>query len=181
MTEIERLESEREQIRAQEKALTKQLKEARARDRVEKLPKPSGPCSECKALKKDNSEFKAMIGIVERAAGATYKNIGVMLGVSPTRARDIVERRKRLFFGINSREIFATLDAPPSTPRLPRVKYHVGNYRARGIEEENKGLIGWGYPVFMTTDGENKQLKARFDCAAAAENWAAELNNMQNA
>ena len=52
-----------------------------------------------KELRAENSKLKGMISTIGRANGDTYKKIGEMIGVSPERARQIIEAQLRRFRG----------------------------------------------------------------------------------
>lgn len=103
MDNLEALVSEREKIRSQERELTQKIKIERS-----KLPAQKKVCDcsaiskkEHIALRKQNSDLKALLSVLLRDSGLTFKKIGEMLGVSDTRANQIVHKQLRIFRRLN--------------------------------------------------------------------------------
>jgi DNA-directed RNA polymerase sigma subunit (sigma70/sigma32) len=101
MSDIEYLIAEREKVRENEKKLTAQIKDERARLSVERKKAKATDAiagvtlAEWRMLKSENARLRGMIAALLKDTGLTYKQLGEKLYCSPGRAREIVERALR--------------------------------------------------------------------------------------
>lgn len=105
MKEIYRLIEEREKIRKKEKELTAAIIEERRRAAEKKPIKTKGVSyDDYDRLRKENADIRGLIAFLKKADRDTYEGVAKMLGVSPSRAKDIVERGKRFLRWVDRQE-----------------------------------------------------------------------------
>lgn len=153
MTELEKLEAQREKVRVKEKALTKEIVAARQLERQGNKANIKTPCLECRVKAKEVTELKAIIAISEKANGEPLEAIGFMLGVSSNRVRQIIAHRKRVFLGI-LQEI-RTVKEPYNPPQ--GLHYFTG--RASEMGYGALETLEPGTPVFYTFDDKTRNDK----------------------
>jgi DNA-directed RNA polymerase specialized sigma subunit len=107
MSKLEELISEREKIRAKEKHLTGMIQQERNRiaedNRKNCEPKFTGVSVEVhNELLKEKTRLAGLLGIFARANGKTFKEIGEMLNVTPSRAQQLVNKEKKNLLAIDA-------------------------------------------------------------------------------
>lgn len=96
MKALDKLIADREEIRAKEKELTAAIKEERKREAEARPVKTKGVSyDDYMKLKSENANIRALASLLKKAEGSTYAEVGKMIGVSSSRARELVERSKR--------------------------------------------------------------------------------------
>lgn len=101
LDELERLIEQRQELREKEKKLTQKIKKIRSELAKAKVSPPEGGGSMFQALATENRKLRGMLVLYEKAQNDTYKHIAERLDVTPTRARQIVERQLRELRRVN--------------------------------------------------------------------------------
>lgn len=100
MTTLDDLIEQRQTIRRQEKELTEQIKQERERIAKEKkennqITHTGVSLERYRKLEKEKKRIAGLFGLLAKAEDKTYSEIGKMLNVTPSRARQLVEVEKR--------------------------------------------------------------------------------------
>ena len=87
----------RDALREMEKSATQDIKAERKAIALAKKPPPTPVNKHIemnKELRDENARLRGLIALLKRAEGATYKEIGEMMGVSGGRAMELVRREQ---------------------------------------------------------------------------------------
>ena len=92
------LTEERETLRELVRKTTLAMKEERKAITLAKKPPPPPANNQMemnKALRKENARLRGMIAFLKKADDSTYKQVAEMLGVSTTRATQVIIQEQR--------------------------------------------------------------------------------------
>lgn len=100
MDKLDLLLKKRDDAKDNVKLLTKEIMSERSRISEERKKAEAGMRASSKSynkLQKENSRLRSLIAFIKKSGGATNKEVGEMLGVSATRAGQLIAKQERIF------------------------------------------------------------------------------------